>query len=906
MPIKEQAQTYVNNILSLLSDKKNQADAVISKIKDNAKVIDGVPYLIPTAEDSPKTTKEFSKLLNREYSNIIDPLEIKETSSAIIEVTLTECPTTPSAINPHFSKDEVEKVIFDTAAECETRGVQSKLLQGVPLTDAVKALCDITAPVIAQPASYPTALSLPITGTASLINGNNDSPFATLVEPNDSLKKPNKSIIVLQDIKTIGIKGSKSVKVTQLKKIGDRVNCGEPLMLVGSGTILCPIKSGVIKKIYVSSEAKNKDRLILLEESLADDVINNTITKANDISAKLNELTKLKEQLGKLEPTLWTKKLVAGIYEGQLQGYTTYYKSFNDLIKQRDDLIKQFNKNKSDAQKLIGNDLTIYEISSSGVVTSVVSHVRPSQQAIDDVNKIVIKQKQLLSDIGAINSQIDILRKDQPTYFAIEGGTQSLGAAEKNTNPLETVYKFVPFNPGQRSTPTIRQIDLLGNLSQIVLQFTNDLLINTKHTPDVWKSLKAPSGQLDLDINQPNFFSWNELLPGSQNFEFIFKIGGFFGNNTWKGSMYQTKKDFYDSVTKISDGIKAGNAIDDKTQQSLNEIRTNERLLPSKIESLANQTYDQIVTFSKQFGYIQINQESAFIQQGTDKTSALAKLRDDTKANFDKDYVVYLDILKKIAAAEALIDNFPNELQQSLTGGCVIKDMSAPSASIVDNDKVNIYQWPKGSMSLPSEDLNFRGNPQPNSPAMTEFSYWQKYCQNATTVNLLPTFWPIGLLIPTPAGLLKIPLPIIWTPFTVIPTPLCVIVIGLAICGICPAPFIYIVNPGWPFPISVAGPNESWHVTGIRGPAQISGDTTSKVLSAIPAITTNLKYTSKGVKKEQAVTIDAAPFLTKVLPFVQDDLPSYERLSLGNLPYTLYLTSWCSAGKKTMGFFENP
>lgn len=909
MPIKEAAQSYVNNLLGTLDNKRSQADAVISEIKKTAKVIDGVPYLSPISSTgltpTPISTKDFAKLLNDVYPDI-DPVEINESASVITDTSLTACPTTPATINPRFSKDEIEKVVADTATECETRGVQSNILQGVPLADAVKALCNITPPVIAQPAAFPPVISLPVTGAASLPNDGN-SPLATTVEPKDSLQKPNKSIVVLRDLSPIAVKGSKTVLVTPLKKIGDRVNCGDPLMNVGTGTVLCPVKDGVVKKIYVSGEAKKKDKLILIEESSTDDVINKTIEKATKISEKLNELTQLKGELGKLEPVLWTKKILAGIYEGQLQGYSAYYTSFSDLIKQRDELNAEFVKNKSDVQKLLGNTLKFNTSAVVGTGTTT-SYTPPSQQAIDEADKIVVKQKKLLTDIGVINSQLDALRKTQPTYFAIEGGTEVLGAAEKTTNPLDIEYKLVPFNPGQRSKPTLRQIDVLGKLSNIVLTFTNNFLILNKFTPDTWKTLKAPTGQIDLDINQPNFFSWSELLPGSQAFETIFRLGGYLGLTTvvLKGAMHQTKKDFYDSIAKISDSITAGNPIDDKTQQALGDVRINERLLPAKLASVANQTYDQIVAFSKQFGYLQIYQDSAFILPGTDKTTALTKLRNDTKDSFDKDYVLYLDILKKIEIAEALIDNFPIELEQSLTGGCIIKDMSAPSAGIVDNDKVNLYQWPKSKDPLPVENINFRGNPQPNSPAVTEFSYWQKYCQQATTVNLLPSFWPVGLLIPTPGGLIKIPLPIIWTPITVIPTPLCVIVIGLAICGICPAPFIYIVNPGWPFPIGMAGPGQSWHLTGIRGPAKISGTTESKVLAAIPAITTNLKYTVKGVQKTQAVTIDAAPYLTKILPFIKDDLPSYERLSLGNLPYSLYLTSWCSAGKKTMGFFENP
>ena len=182
----------------------------------------------------------------------------------------------------------------------------------------------------------------------------------------------------------------------------------------------------------------------------------------------------------------------------------------------------------------------------------------------------------------------------------------------------------------------------------------------------------------------------------------------------------------------------------------------------------------------------------------------------------------------------------------------------------------------------------------------------KKYCKVASTVNLLPLFWPIGLLIPTPGPLIKIPLPVIWKPLVVVPTPICLIVIGIDICGICPAPWVYIVNPGWPFSISLATPKSSWFLTGIRGPKKIDDETTSKPLAAIPTITIPLKYKQNGIDKQEPLTIDAAPLITKLLPLEQDDLPVYERLTLTNLPYISYLVKWCTAGKKTMGFFENP
>jgi hypothetical protein len=170
----------------------------------------------------------------------------------------------------------------------------------------------------------------------------------------------------------------------------------------------------------------------------------------------------------------------------------------------------------------------------------------------------------------------------------------------------------------------------------------------------------------------------------------------------------------------------------------------------------------------------------------------------------------------------------------------------------------------------------------------------------------LPTYWPIGIIIPTPSGLIKIPFPIIWTPLAVIPSDLAIIVIGITMCGICPGPFIYIVNPGWPFPIGMVKAKESWFVVGNRGPKNIDSITTSEVSALdIPTVNIPLKYTKNGQTVKTNVKINVGPIVTQLLPFIQDDLPVYERLTMTNIVYLLYLAKWCKQGKNTYGFFTS-
>lgn len=89
----------------------------------------------------------------------------------------------------------------------------------------------------------------------------------------------------------------------------------------------------------------------------------------------------------------------------------------------------------------------------------------------------------------------------------------------------------------------------------------------------------------------------------------------------------------------------------------------------------------------------------------------------------------------------------------------------------------------------------------PTHPNPTKFCYWVRFAKNATAVNILPIpgaggfrYWPIGMLIPTPTGLIKIPLPIVWIPVAVIPLPIGIFVIFIGLCGICPSPNVLFIG----------------------------------------------------------------------------------------------------------------
>jgi hypothetical protein len=264
-------------------------------------------------------------------------------------------------------------------------------------------------------------------------------------------------------------------------------------------------------------------------------------------------------------------------------------------------------------------------------------------------------------------------------------------------------------------------------------------------------------------------------------------------------------------------------------------------------------------------------------------------------------------------------------LEKSINDLYINDQWNIPSSSKVGPDTYYFYT-PKNILDLTEAniirdsisennpnnpiDANFKdtnNNQSANQPGIESNNYWKRWCNIASLVNLLPIYWPIGLLIPTPGGLIKIPIPIIWKSITAIPTPLCTIVIGITICGICPCPFIYVFNPNWDVPIQLAQKNESYFVLGIRGPQKIATDINNKTLeSLIPTLTKNYTIKQNNVLKQTMYKWNILGEFTKKLPLFQEDHPPFNKLSLKNILWLKYLTKWCTAGKKTYGFFENP
>lgn len=180
----------------------------------------------------------------------------------------------------------------------------------------------------------------------------------------------------------------------------------------------------------------------------------------------------------------------------------------------------------------------------------------------------------------------------------------------------------------------------------------------------------------------------------------------------------------------------------------------------------------------------------------------------------------------------------------------------------------------------PGQSMDFNGMPDQTLPQLDSLKYWQKFAAYATIANLLPIYWQVGLLVPSPSGVVRVKLPTIWVALAVLPLPGRMLVIFLGICGVVPSPFIW----EWRFPPFGEGSSHfllSWR----KANWKIKDKTGTETLP-LPILNGE----------------DVVPPISRTKLFVKDDLPVWERMSPLNPLFLSYLNKFCSAGKEGAGF----
>ena len=191
---------------------------------------------------------------------------------------------------------------------------------------------------------------------------------------------------------------------------------------------------------------------------------------------------------------------------------------------------------------------------------------------------------------------------------------------------------------------------------------------------------------------------------------------------------------------------------------------------------------------------------------------------------------------------------------------------------------------------------------------LTSPQYWKKYTKYLNLVSLLPMHWTIGLILPNGT---RIPLPIIYKFVTVIYIHPILTVIWLTINGCVVCPVVLTIDFGLkkmignvPVPAGSGFSSKDSEVSSVwtvlfRGSMQqITKNNGGCKVAFSGSI---LKPIIGNLQNPVVSIVDSAINITKSLPMTVDDYPPYNRLSLKNVPYLLYLKKMCGTAKPFMG-----
>jgi len=159
------------------------------------------------------------------------------------------------------------------------------------------------------------------------------------------------------------------------------------------------------------------------------------------------------------------------------------------------------------------------------------------------------------------------------------------------------------------------------------------------------------------------------------------------------------------------------------------------------------------------------------------------------------------DLDQEIARVQSQVDKLkptPDNVKASL------KKESPECFDKIDQPVQNCGDTSNKLGSDPLYVNTIKNGSDPTLPNSTQLCYWMEFAKVANLLGLLPIpnlpnitelrYWPVGLTIPTPGGLIKIPLPVIWLPLIVISTPMGSIVFFLTINGVFISPVIFFVS----------------------------------------------------------------------------------------------------------------
>lgn len=232
--------------------------------------------------------------------------------------------------------------------------------------------------------------------------------------------------------------------------------------------------------------------------------------------------------------------------------------------------------------------------------------------------------------------------------------------------------------------------------------------------------------------------------------------------------------------------------VDKKLEDASKKINDKVKLSEKELEAAFTKTIEEVKKYSFGFGVNEAFKENSIDEEFLAFSNSV---EEDYRPLEEK----YLRLKREEQEAEKKIENIQKEISQQLA-------------------KLNCKQVEIETDIEPGGIPDFKNVSK--GPTIFDYAWWVKFSALATIVNLVPVHWPVGLLIPTPSGIIKVPFPIIWIPLFVAASDKLISVLFIGQCGILPSPFVFFQH-FLEVPIGSFESNNPYFIVAMRGPINI-------------------------------------------------------------------------------------
>lgn len=526
--------------------------------------------------------------------------------------------------------------------------------------------------------------------------------------------------------------------------------------------------------------------------------IQGCIAEMQDITDQLNILLKKESDLRilliNLEEILYNYRIMDGYFGKRLEVMNNFLKLFDPLIIKKNELeqVKIPEVEAKIAPKQSTYDTIVAKLADPAAILTA-----QEQALYTEVNTLIAQRTQLNNDLTDVKNLI-ALEKGKIAIFGnnlLHDGTDIQRKAELDAR-LDTLFngatssvyaKVSEFSTRTNITPTHStnfgqafKIEIKVNFSdpQGFINYRPKNFLNSDFLTTVTPPIPSSKGAGILYDKLYNVWGDIELFftPEERgltaNSNFVAPEVKDTGAEVTNAGLFISNLDTYEEFyTHFQEHHKAKT---DFVKSTFVEPKLTEVII--SLEAFAIKEVEYLLSFGMVFQDLPANSAKlgTVIQNLIDSSALYHNKVKDIRDT-------YLDVSGQHDQVLIDIEKKKNEYSTvSCAAGASPNDVEPP-ASGAD---------PLGKISLQQID--------PKLPDPTKFCYWKRFAKMASAVNLLPLiprYWPIGLLIPSPNGVIRIPLPIVWIPIAVIPLPIGVFVIFIGLCGICPSPFVLYLGP---------------------------------------------------------------------------------------------------------------